>query len=158
MTISIIAAIGKNYELGKNNDLIWHFREDMQFFKSITTGHAVIMGRRTFESLPKALPNRTNIVISSNANYIAEEAIVVTNMNDALSAAEDDEIFIIGGGRIYSQFLPMADKLYLTEIDAECPDADTYFPDFDSEKYKKTVLATHRVNGTEFSHVLYEKL
>lgn len=158
MTISIIAAIGKNYELGKNNDLIWHFREDMQFFKSVTTGHTVIMGRRTFESLPKALPNRTNIVISTNTDYIAEGAIVVTNIHDALSAAEGDEVFIIGGGRIYSHFLPMAEKLYLTEIDAECPDADTYFPGFDSDKYKKTVLATHRVNGTEFSHILYKKL
>lgn len=158
MTISIIAAIGKNYELGKDNDLVWHFREDMQFFKAVTTGHTIIMGRRTFESLPKALPNRKNIVISTNPDYVAEGATVVTTMADAIAAADSDEAFIIGGGRVYSEFLPQADKLYLTEIEDQCPDADTYFPAFDHSQYSREVLAQHNVDGTEFYHILYTKL
>ncbi|MGN0531719.1 MAG: dihydrofolate reductase [Eubacterium sp.] len=157
MTISIIAAIGKNNELGKGNDLIWHFKEDMQFFKATTTGHTVIMGRRTFESLPKALPNRKNIVISSNANYNADGATVVTTPDEALSIADSDEVFIIGGGKVYAEFLPQADKLYLTEIMDECPAADTYFPTFNKAEYNRRVLAEHNNDGTIFHHVLYAK-
>ena len=157
MTISIIAAVGKNNELGKGNDLIWHYKEDMQFFKATTTGHTVIMGRRTFESLPKALPNRKNIVISSNPDYSADGATVVTTPDEALSAADGDEVFIIGGGRVYAEFLPRADKLYMTEIQDECPQADTYFPSFSKAEYNRRVLAEHNINGVVFHHVLYTK-
>ena len=94
MSISIIAAIGKNNELGKNNDLVWHFKDDMKFFKEATTGNTVIMGRKTFESLPKALPNRRNIVISSNKDYKADGAEVYTSIKAALKACKNDEIFI----------------------------------------------------------------
>ena len=87
MSISIIAAVGKNFELGKNNDLIWHFKEDMRFFKQTTMGHTVVMGRKTFESLPKALPNRRNIVITSDENYKADGAEVITDINDVYSFA-----------------------------------------------------------------------
>lgn len=157
MSISIIAAVGKNLELGKNNDLIWHFKEDMRFFKETTTGHTVVMGRKTFESLPKALPNRRNIVISSNSDYVAEGAEVVTDINDIYSLAENDEVFIIGGGKIYSRFINDADKLYLTEIDAAQPSADVYFPSFDKAEYIREVINNFCIDGVNFSHVLYSK-
>lgn len=157
MAISIIAAVGKNLELGKGNDLIWHFREDMKFFKKMTTSNTVIMGRKTFESLPKALPNRRNIVISSNDSYDAPGCEVVTSVEDALKLAGEDNIFIIGGGRIYEQLLPLADNLYLTEIDAECNDADTYFPAFNKADYSRRVISAYDVDGTHFEHILYSK-
>ena len=157
MSISIIAAVGKNLELGKNNDLIWHFKEDMRFFKETTTGHTVVMGRKTFESLPKALPNRRNIVISSNPDYVAEGAEVVTDINDIYSLAENDEVFILGGGKIYSRFINDADKLYLTEIDAAQPSADVYFPSFDKAEYIREVINNYCIDGINFSHVLYSK-
>ncbi len=157
MLISIIAAIGKNNELGKDNDLIWHFRDDMKFFKATTTGNTVIMGRKTFESLPHALPDRRNIVITSNKDYKAEGAEVVTGVQEALNTAKDDNIFIIGGGRIYSEFMKYADRLYLTEIEAECEDADTFFPEFDKSAYTKEFIAEYEASGIRFSHVLYKK-
>lgn len=159
MAISMIAAVGKNLELGKNNDLIWHFKEDMKFFKETTMGHPVIMGRKTFESLPKALPGRKNIVISANPEYKADGAEVVTSVEEAikLTEAEDTDAFVIGGGRIYTEFLPYADNLYLTEINAECPDADTYFPDFNKSDYIKEIINFYDVDGTEFYHVIYKK-
>ncbi len=157
MSISMIAAVGKNLELGKNNDLIWHFKEDMKFFKETTMGHPVIMGRKTFESLPKALPGRRNIVISSNPDYKTDGAETVTSINEALEIAKKEDVFIIGGGRIYKEFLPYADNLYLTEINAVCNDADTYFPRFNKSDYIKEIVNYYEVNGTEFYHVIYKK-
>ena len=157
MSVSMIAAVGKNLELGKNNDLIWHFKEDMKFFKETTMGHTVVMGRKTFESLPKALPGRKNIVISSNAEYQAQGATVVTSVEEALQIADNEEIFVIGGGKIYAEFLPYADKLYLTEIDAECADADTYFPQFNKSEYIKEIINYYDIDGVEFYHVVYKK-
>lgn len=157
MSISVIAAVGRNYELGKNNDLIWHFKEDMRFFKQTTMGHTVVMGRKTFESLPKALPNRRNIVITSDENYKADGAEVIVDINDVYNLAENEEIFIIGGGKIYAEFISAADKIYLTEIDAEDKNAAVYFPHFDKPLYNREVIATYDVNGIEFSHVLYSK-
>lgn len=157
MSVSMIAAVGKNLELGKNNDLIWHFKEDMKFFKDTTMGHTVVMGRKTFESLPKALPGRKNIVISSNAEYQAQGATVVTSVEEAIQIAANEEIFVIGGGKIYAEFLPYADKLYLTEIDAECEDADTYFPQFNKSEYIKEIINYYDIDGVEFYHVVYKK-
>lgn len=157
MSVSMIAAVGKNLELGKNNNLIWHFKEDMKFFKDTTMGHTVVMGRKTFESLPKALPGRKNIVISSNAQYQAQGATVVTSVEEALQIADNEEIFVIGGGKIYAEFLPYADKLYLTEIDAECEDADTYFPQFNKSEYTKEIINYYDIDGVEFYHVVYKK-
>ena len=157
MSVSMIAAVGKNLELGKNNNLIWHFKDDMKFFKETTMGHTVVMGRKTFESLPKALPGRKNIVISSNAKYQAQGATVVTSVEEALQIADNEEIFVIGGGKIYAEFLPYADKLYLTEIDAECEDADTYFPQFNKSEYIKEIINYYNIDGVEFYHVVYKK-
>lgn len=157
MDISMIAAIGKNNELGRGNDLIWHFREDMKFFKETTTGNTVIMGRKTFESLPHALPNRRNIVITGNKDYVAEGAELADSIEGAIELSKNDKVFIIGGGKIYKEFLPYAQKLYLTEIDGECEDADVYFPQFDKNDYTTQQLTDFNVDGTHFKHVLYKR-
>ena len=156
MSFSIIAAVGKNNELGKNNDLIWHFKEDMKFFKETTTGHPVIMGRKTFESLPKALPGRRNIVITRDPEYKAEGAEVVHSVGEALKLCEEDA-FVIGGGRIYTEMLPLCDRLYLTEIDASCDEADIFFPSFDKSMYSARRLGEYNAEGVRFSHILYTK-
>lgn len=157
MSVSIIAAIGKNNELGKGNDLIWHFHADMVFFRETTTGSAVIMGRKTFESLPKVLPKRKNIIMTSSPDYSVDGAYVVHSAEQALREAGDGKVFIIGGESVYSQFLPMCDELYLTEIEDECEEADAFFPKFDKSDWKRTVLAENEENGVKFSHVLYTK-
>ncbi|MGN0533047.1 MAG: dihydrofolate reductase [Eubacterium sp.] len=157
MKVSIIAAVGRNLELGRGNDLIWHFKEDMKFFKETTMGSSVIMGRKTFESLPKALPGRKNIVITNNESYSAEGAVTVHSVDEALKSADSQEVFVIGGGKIYEQLLPVADKLYLTEIEAECPDADTYFPSFNKEEYTREVIASYQAEGISFSHICYTR-
>mgnify|MGYP000015269829 FL=1 len=157
MNISLILSVGRNNEIGRGNDLIWHFHADMKFFRETTTGNTVIMGRKTFESLPKVLPNRKNIVISTDKDLKIDGALVVHSVEEALEAAKDDNIFVIGGGKIYAEFLPLADKIYLTEIDAQCPDADTFFPAFDKSLYTRTVLGENEEDGIKFSHVLYTK-
>lgn len=158
MTISMIAAVGRNNEIGKGNDLVFHFRNDMKFFKETTTGGTVVMGRKTFESLPKVLPNRRNIVISRNENLEIDGAEVCSSVEAAMQLCKNDEkVFIIGGGNIYSQFLEYANKLYLTEVDAACDDADTFFPAFDKSEWKREVLAEHNENGIKYQHILYTK-
>lgn len=126
--ITIIAAIGENNELGKDNKLIWHLSDDLKRFKALTSGHHIIMGRKTFESFPKALPNRTNVVITRDVNYQAENAVIVHSLEAALDLATDDmQPFIIGGGEIYSQSLSIAHKIELTKVHHSF-EADTFFP------------------------------
>ena len=158
MNVSMIAAIGRNNELGKDNDLIFHFKSDMKFFRETTTGSTVVMGRRTFESLPKVLPNRRNIVISRNTDLKIDGAEVCKSVDEALELCKNDNVFIIGGGKIYAEFLKYADKLYLTEIEADCPEADTFFPEFDKTQWKREVLAEHNEDGVDFKHILYSKI
>lgn len=154
----MIAAIGRNNELGKDNDLIFHFKSDMKFFRETTTGSTVVMGRKTFESLPKVLPNRRNIVISRNTDLMIEGAEVCQSVEEALELCKNDNVFVIGGGKIYAEFLEYADKLYLTEIEADCPEADTFFPEFDKSQWNREVLAEHNENGVDFKHILYSKI
>ena len=130
--ISIIAAIDKNRALGYQNKLLVHLPEDLQHFKKITDGHLVIMGQNTFLSIGKPLPNRVNIVLSKDPEFKAEGCVVFDDLDKALAFAktkESEEMFFIGGGQIYKQAMPLADKLYLTIIDAEYQ-ADTWFPDY----------------------------
>lgn len=157
MILSLIAAVGENYELGKNNDLIWHLDGDLPFFRRVTTGKTVIMGRKTFESLPKALPKRRNIVLTSDKNYVAEGAEVFTDFKEILEKVKnEDEVFIIGGGSVYALFMPFADRIYLTEAQAHDSEADTYFPHFDKELFERKSID---FGGTDikYEHVLYEK-
>ncbi len=134
--ITIIAAAGKNNELGKNNDLVWHLSDDFKRFKKLTTGHHIIMGRKTFESFPKPLPNRVHVVITRNKSYHPEGAVVVHSISEALEIAKDDEQpFIIGGGEIYKLGLDVADKIELTRVHEEF-EADTFFPEIPKEDWK----------------------
>lgn len=138
--ISIIAAIGTNRELGKNNKLLWNIPEDLKRFKELTNGHPVIMGRKTFESIGRPLPNRINIIITHDKNYKEEGCLVVHSLEQAIELAEakdDKEIFIIGGGQIYKQAINIADKLYLTIVKRSYA-ADTFFPDY--SRFKKIIF------------------
>ena len=153
---SIIAAIGKKRELGKDNQLVFHLKEDMQFFRETTAGHPVVMGRKTWESLPGKLKNRKNIVISRHAVAGADETVsdLPTFINDYQNTNE--EIFIIGGGSIYQEFLPYAKNLYLTEVDATT-EADTFFPEFNTDDYAKETIKQGSENGLDFTITKYTK-
>lgn len=153
----MIVAVGSNNEIGKNNDLLWYLPSDLKFFKATTMGRSIIMGRKTFQSLPKALPGRKNIVISSDAGFDAPGATVVTDIESALRESETDEVFIIGGASIYKAYFPMADKLYITEVEFEDPDADVYFPEIDLSQWNKEILDEGEENGLKFKHILYTK-
>lgn len=158
MSYSIIAAIGKNNELGKNNDLIWHLKGDMKFFKEKTMNHKIIMGRKTFESLPKMLPNRDHIVLSSSNNF-PSNVEVFSNIDELLKKYNDynQEIFIIGGASIYKLFLDKCDKLYLTNIDAIDNEATAYFPNFDKSLYDSILLDENNTDKIKYNHVLYKR-
>jgi dihydrofolate reductase len=127
--VSIIAAIGDNRELGKDNKLLWHIPQDLKRFKNLTTGHTVIMGRKTYESIGIPLPNRTNIVITKDNAFTAPGCLIAYSLDEAIEKSNDTETFIIGGASIYSQAINRADKLYLTKVKGSF-DADTYFPDY----------------------------
>lgn len=154
---TIIAAIGKNRELGRDNKLLWSLKGDLKFFKEKTTNHTIIMGRKTFESLGRLLPNRKHVVISSSNNF-PKEVDVYNNIESLLSHYKDtsEELFIIGGAKIYSEFIDYATKMYLTLVDGEF-DADVYFPMFDENDWTKTVLSENEENGLKYKHVLYER-
>lgn len=155
--ISIIAAIGKNNALGRGNDLIWHIKEDLKNFKNLTMGKYIVMGKNTYESLPKHLEGRKYIVLSSYLSNI-ENGLLFNDFNKLLEFIKnvDEEVMIIGGSSIYKLFLPLADKLYLTEIDSE-EKADVYFPEFNKEDYKCNVVSTNEVDGLKYSFVIYER-
>ena len=174
MILSIISAIGNNNEIGKANTLLWDLPADMKHFRETTSGHPVVMGQKTFESLGVAadgtagrpLPKRRNIVLTLDKNFKREGieiAYSLDKLNELLKTTteKDEEIFIIGGGQIYKLFIDKADRLYITHVDAEFPDADTLFPTIDPTKWKKTKEDKHEkdeknVYNTNF--VVYEKI
>jgi dihydrofolate reductase len=158
MNINLIAAIGKNNELGMNNDLIWKFKEDMKFFRETTMGHPIVMGRKTFESLPKVLPGRKNIVISTSEIRNKEIEIFKSIREFLINYQEyNDDIFIIGGASIYKSFIGLASKLYLTEIDAVEKNADVFFPNFNKNEWNKEIISEKEENNIKFKHVLYKR-
>ena len=134
--ITLIAAIGKRNELGKDNDLIWHLPNDLKRFKKLTTGHHIVMGRKTFESIGKPLPNRTSVIITRDLNYTAEGCIVVHSLQAAIEACNDDHIFIIGGAQIYNAGIKIADALDICMVD-ENFNADVFFPEIDLNIWEK---------------------
>jgi len=157
--LTLIVAAGENDAIGKNNQLIWHLSDDLKRFKSLTSGHCIIMGRKTFESFPKPLPNRTHIVITRQSNYqVPNGVVVVNNLNDALDAAKgDQQPFIIGGGEIYKQAMPFASKIEMTRVH-ESFDADTFFPKIDSDiwtEIDKTFHSKDAVHEHSFSFITY---
>lgn len=158
--ITIIAAAAKNNELGKDNKLIWHLSNDLKRFKKLTSGHHIIMGRKTFESFPKALPNRTNVVITRDKNYRAENAVIVHSIQEALELAKDDnQPFIIGGGEIYKQSLSIADRIELTRVHHSF-EADTFFPELDLNTWREVSREDcfkDDKHNFDYSFITYEK-
>ncbi len=159
--ISIIVAIAENRAIGKNNDLLWHIPGDMKYFKRITTGHTIIMGRRTFLSLPAGpLPNRENIVISDNPADAFEGCTVVSSIKEAFEKCKPgEENFIIGGASIYEQFLPFTDRLYITWVH-KAFEGDVYFPLLDLQEWK--ILSQEDLPfddrlGFSYSYVVYDR-
>ncbi|MBD3723281.1 MAG: dihydrofolate reductase [Flavobacteriaceae bacterium] len=135
--LTIIAAAAENNALGKDNDLVWHLPDDFKRFKTLTSGHYIVMGRKTFESFPKPLPNRTHVIITRQKDYIVPEGcIVVDTIEKAInSCPENEEVFIIGGGEIYKQSINIANKIELTRVHTEV-EADTFFPEIDENNWK----------------------
>ncbi|MBR2452076.1 MAG: dihydrofolate reductase [Rikenellaceae bacterium] len=148
--ISIIVAVAQGGVIGGGGDLLWHISEDLRHFKQITSGHTVIMGRKTFDSIGRALPNRKNIVITRNAEWSAEGCLRAESLQAALAmCVDEDEAFVIGGGEIYRQAMPLADKLYITYVDVEYK-GDTYFPEIGAEWEEISSEAFKR--GEKFEH------
>lgn len=159
--ITIIAAIARNNALGKNNKLIWHLPADLKRFKNITNGHHIIMGRKTFESLGKPLPNRTTIIITRNKNYKVKDCIVVNSLKEALEKANADENpYILGGAEIYKQAMNLADQLDVTWIHHEFQ-ADAFFPEIDKSIWKESFREDFKANEKnkyDYSFVRYKKI
>jgi len=136
--IILIAAVAENNALGKNNDLLWHLPKDFKRFKEITSGHHIIMGRKTFESFPKPLPNRTHVIITRQKEYVCDGCIVVQDLEKAIAVCpKNEDIFVIGGGEIYSQSIHLADQLDITRVHHSF-EADVYFPEIDPEIWELT--------------------
>jgi dihydrofolate reductase len=158
--LTMIAAAAENNALGKDNDLIWHISEDLKRFKRLTSGHAIIMGRKTFESMPKALPNRTNIVLTNKKEYQPEGATVVHTLEDALNLVKDDaQPFIIGGGEIYRLFMSYCDRIELTRVHHNF-EADVFFPEIDLNQWKEIArenIAATNEQPYDYSYITFEK-
>ena len=161
--VILIAAAAENNALGKDNDLLWHLPDDFKRFKSLTTGFPIIMGRKTFESFPKPLPNRTHIIITRDKNYkvLHDDCFVVHSLEDALELAENysDTQFIIGGGEIYNQSLKVAHKIELTRVHHTF-EADTFFPKIDNSIWKETSNVYYKrddKNEFDYSFISYTR-
>jgi dihydrofolate reductase len=154
--ITMIAAAGENNELGKDNDLVWHLPDDFKRFKQLTTGHHIIMGRKTFESFPKPLPNRIHIVITRDTSYKKEGAVVVHSIDEALIKASGDvQTFVIGGGEIYKQAIAVSDKIELTRVHGTF-DADTFFPEISSSAWELIDSVFHEKDEKHTFSFTYE--
>ena len=156
--LSIIVAMSSTRVIGVNNSLPWHLSEDLKHFKTLTTGHTIIMGRKTYESIGKPLPNRRNIVISRNLNAFYGGVEVVHSLEDAFStSSNDEEVFIIGGSNIYEQSLHLVEHLYITEI-KKAFEGDAFFPEIDKSLWTESARETHTSSdGLEFSFVSLQK-
>ncbi len=159
--ITLIAAASENNVLGMDNKLIWHISDDLKRFKKLTLGHSVIMGRKTFESMPNALPNRKNIVLTRNKNYKAKNAILANDLEKAVELTGDDSNpYIIGGGEIYNLFLPIANRIELTRVH-KIFDGDAFFPEIDLNKWELLYKEKHFSNSDNiynYSYLTYKKI
>ena len=158
MKITLIAAIGKNRELGYNNDLIWKIPEDLMFFRENTNNKYIVMGINTFNSLPKLLPNRKHIVLTRRNIELDSSVIIVYSIDELLEYINsiDEEVMIIGGALVYKQMIDYADKMLLTEIDDNRV-ADVYFPEFNIEDWDKLLISSHEYNDIKYNHVSYTR-
>lgn len=161
MVLSIIVAAAENNVIGRDNGLVWRLSGDLKHFKALTTGHTILMGRKTYESVGKALPNRRNIVISRNADYKAEGCEVVRSIEEALELTKhEDEVFITGGGTIYKELWDRADRLYLTIVHQNCV-GDTVIPAVDPNKWRETSREEHKAdekNECDYTFINYERI
>lgn len=160
MEIVLIAAVGENGEMGQKNELLWHLPGDLPRFKEITMGSPIIMGRKTFDSIGRALPGRLNIVLTANNQWQADGVSVADSIDAALSLAEEsgaDKIFVIGGGQIYKLFLAYATSLEMTEV-ADTPVADTFFPNFSGGEFKQIKREQNTSNNPKFDYVTYQRV
>ncbi len=149
--MNIIVAIAKNNAIGKNNNLLWHIKEDLVYFKKTTLGATVVMGRKTFESIGKPLPGRRNVVVSKTMNEI-EGIEIFRSIDQAIgSCSSNEEVFIIGGGEIYKQSISLVQRIFLTIVDVNIPDADTFFPELDMSQWREVFREDHS-RGVSFEH------
>lgn len=158
--IILIAAIGKNRELGKGPELIWKLSDDLKRFREVTKGHPVIMGKKTFDSIGRVLPKRVNIIITRDTEFRQEGAVVVHSVEQAIETAKNlgtEDVYVIGGGEIYRQTLPYADRLDLTLVDAEDPNADVFFPAFENDFKKISEEDVREENGIRYRFVIFKK-
>jgi dihydrofolate reductase len=159
--ISIIVAVSEDWGIGKDNELLWHISEDLKRFKKLTSGNTVIMGKKTWESLPRRpLPGRKNIVLTDDPNESIENSVTAYSIDDALDkCGPDEKIFIIGGGSIYRQFMPIADRLFITHVHKKTP-ADIYFPEIDRSIWdiiEKEDFKTDESNSIPYTYTIYER-
>ncbi|MDR6465615.1 dihydrofolate reductase [Chryseobacterium sediminis] len=159
---TIVVAMGEKNEIGFDNQLLWHLPKDLKHFKDITSGHPIIMGRKTYESIGKPLPNRTNIVVSRKKDWFEEGILIVGSIKEALKFAKkiDEEVFVIGGGNIYEQTMEVVDRLEVTLVKADL-EADTFFPKIDPKIWKKTNEICHEKdekNEYDFCFQTFEKI
>lgn len=154
--ISLIVAVSSNHVIGKDNTLPWHLPEDLKRFRALTTGHHIIMGRKTYESLGRLLPDRTTVIVTRNRNFQVEGAVVVHSLTQAIEAcASDSEAFIIGGAELYQQGLKYAQKLYLTQVEAVV-DGDAFFPPIDMQIWQEIARESHvSAKGLAFDYVTF---
>lgn len=156
--VTMIAAVGKNLELGKDNDLIWRFKEDMSFFREHTIHKPIILGRKTLDSLPGLLPERQHIVLTRSLEQFPDSVLVMHSIEELLPYIEqhEEEFMVIGGASVYRQMLPYADTMLLTEVDAES-DADVYFPSFKEKDWDSTILSKQEEKEISYKHLVYTR-
>lgn len=163
MIVSAIAAVSKNGVIGKNNEVPWYLPADIRYFKNKTLNHHVIMGRKTLDSIVNPLPKRTNIILTRDPFFIASNIIVAHDIEEALEIAEqngEEEVFILGGAEIYKLSMPYTDRLYLTEVDIEVEDGDTFFPEVDLKEWKLVSQDPHQPdekNEMAYNFKIYER-
>jgi dihydrofolate reductase len=156
--LSIIVAIANNGVIGINNSLPWHLPEDLKRFKALTTGHHIIMGRKTYESLGRLLPGRITVIVTRNTNYKLEGALIAHSLESAVEMCKnDDEVFVIGGAELYQDSLKIADRLYITEVDLTV-NGDAFFPEFDLDLWRETSREVNTsAQGLSFGYITYTR-
>lgn len=159
--LGIIVAVGEQREIGYRNDLIWKIKEDLSYFKKVTIGSFIIMGRNTYNSMPKSLNGRTYIVLSSKPDFCLESPNIVTRSVDEtlhfVKINPNEKFFVVGGGSIYSIFLPYVSKMYITEILDTMPLADVYFPNYDKKEWEEEQITYHQEEGLEYKRLVLQR-
>ncbi|HEX8980103.1 MAG TPA: dihydrofolate reductase [Parasulfuritortus sp.] len=156
--LSIIVAMARNRVIGVDNKLPWHIPGDLKYFKGLTMGHHIIMGRKTYESIGRPLPGRTTVIVSRDPGYAQDGCLIAHSLDEAIQLAEgDDQVFFVGGSSLYEQALPRVGRLYITEIQADY-DGDAHFPEFDRAIWREVSRdRRHSEDGLEFDYVVYER-